>query len=154
MRLGSASAASRSALPLPLGEGWGGGLPSLFTTAPPHPICGVYHRAALLRRPVGKSTSPHRGEVNRMRGWIDSIRIHRALAAQVRQTAALLATSFGQTVTMSLPRHCTISGTESTFNPFESNCTAPPVMPLIQPPVNLAPRNAAATSSAFADFTF
>ena len=66
---------------------------------------------------------------------------------QDRQTGVLLATSFGQTVTISLARHCTINGTERTFSPASLNCTAPPVMPLIQPPVNFAPRRAAATPS-------
>jgi hypothetical protein len=45
----------------------------------------------------------------------------RAVAHQDRQTGGLLATSFGQTVTISLPRYCTITGTERTFNPVWSN---------------------------------
>lgn len=52
-----------SALPLPFGEGWGERLRSLGCGTPSPDLLSLSSGGA-LRRPVGKSTSPSRGEVS------------------------------------------------------------------------------------------
>src|ERR1700738_1183331 len=44
--------------PTSMGEGRGDGLRSLVGPAPPHPVCGVYHRAALRADPLANRPLP------------------------------------------------------------------------------------------------